>query len=56
MPWQLKLIRSKDRILCWELVSKRGSRWTLHYVKSARAVTDVPDRVSLVSQGLAHFD
>ncbi|KAJ9116912.1 Chitin synthase, class 8 [Naganishia vaughanmartiniae] len=42
---------AEDRILCWELVSKRGSRWTLHYVKSARAVTDVPDRVpELVSQ------
>ncbi|GHJ86389.1 hypothetical protein NliqN6_2791 [Naganishia liquefaciens] len=37
---------AEDRILCWELVSKRGSRWTLHYVKSARAVTDVPELVS----------
>ena len=24
-----------DRILCWELVSKRNSSWLLHYVKSA---------------------
>jgi chitin synthase len=42
---------AEDRILCWELVSKRASRWTLHYVKSAYAITDVPDRVpELVSQ------
>ena len=31
---------------CWELVSKRGGSWILHYVKSAYAVTDVPDQVS----------
>ncbi|WWC88212.1 uncharacterized protein L201_003117 [Kwoniella dendrophila CBS 6074] len=42
---------AEDRILCWELVSKRNCQWTLHYVKSARAVTDVPDTVpELVSQ------
>jgi cellulose synthase/poly-beta-1,6-N-acetylglucosamine synthase-like glycosyltransferase len=35
-----------DRILCWELVSKRNSNWILHYVKSASAITDVPDGVS----------
>ena len=37
---------AEDRILCWELVSKRGGAWILHYVKSAYAVTDVPDQVS----------
>ena len=36
---------AEDRILCWELVSKRGGSWILHYVKSAYAVTDVPDEV-----------
>ena len=36
---------AEDRILCWELVSKRGGAWTLHYVKSAYAVTDVPNQV-----------
>ncbi len=42
---------AEDRILCWELVSKRNSNWTLHYVKSARAITDVPDGVAeLISQ------
>jgi hypothetical protein len=38
-----------DRILCWELVSKRNSNWILHYVKSASAITDVPDGVSFPS-------
>ncbi|TFY62620.1 hypothetical protein EVJ58_g3752 [Rhodofomes roseus] len=42
---------AEDRILCWELVSKRGGSWLLHYVKSAYAVTDVPDQVpELISQ------
>lgn len=40
-----------DRILCWELCSKRDCAWILHYVKSAQAVTDVPDAVpELISQ------
>ncbi|KZV76332.1 glycosyltransferase family 2 protein [Peniophora sp. CONT] len=37
---------AEDRILCWELVSKRGARWTLHYVKSAYGVTDTPSQVA----------
>lgn len=42
---------AEDRILCWELVSKRQCKWKLHYVKSAYAITDVPDTVAeLVSQ------
>ncbi|WWD18233.1 hypothetical protein CI109_102683 [Kwoniella shandongensis] len=42
---------AEDRILCWELVSKRECKWKLHYVKSAYAITDVPDAVpELVSQ------
>jgi chitin synthase len=42
---------AEDRILCWELVSKRGGSWILHYVKSAYAITDVPDTVpELISQ------
>ena len=41
----LSLTASRDRILCWELCSKRDSAWVLHYVKSAQAVTDVPDQV-----------
>ncbi|KAG8935649.1 Chitin synthase, class 1 [Tulasnella sp. 418] len=42
---------AEDRILCWELVSKRAGSWVLHYVKSAYAITDVPDQVpELISQ------
>lgn len=31
--------KQEDRILCWELVAKRGSAWLLHYQRSAYAVT-----------------
>ncbi|KAF5366053.1 hypothetical protein D9758_006603 [Tetrapyrgos nigripes] len=45
---------AEDRILCWELVSKRGGSWILHYVKSAYAITDVPDQVpELISNVVA---
>ncbi|KIX00606.1 chitin synthase 2 [Rhinocladiella mackenziei CBS 650.93] len=36
---------AEDRILCFELVSKRNCRWILQYVKSATGETDVPDRI-----------
>ncbi|ANB10975.1 chitin synthase CHS1 [Sugiyamaella lignohabitans] len=36
---------AEDRILCYELVAKRGDRWLLKYVKSAHAETDVPDKL-----------
>jgi len=44
-----------DRILCWELVSKRNSNWILHYVKSASAITDVPDGVSRPTLSVVEF-
>lgn len=34
---------AEDRILCFEVVVKAGSKWHLSYVKSAKAETDVPD-------------
>ncbi|GAA6062856.1 hypothetical protein JCM10212_006109 [Sporobolomyces blumeae] len=37
---------AEDRILCWELVAKRGDAWVLKYVKSATGETDVPDTVA----------
>lgn len=37
---------AEDRILCFELVSKRGSRWILSYVKSAVGETDVPETLT----------
>uniref|UniRef100_V5F0Z4 Chitin synthase n=1 Tax=Kalmanozyma brasiliensis (strain GHG001) TaxID=1365824 RepID=V5F0Z4_KALBG len=36
---------AEDRILCFELVTKEREGWLLRYVKSAKAYTDVPDRV-----------
>ncbi|GAA6030305.1 hypothetical protein JCM8097_009038 [Rhodosporidiobolus ruineniae] len=49
--WTKNMYLAEDRILCWELVSKRGSRWVLQYQRSASAETDVPDRVpDLISQ------
>ncbi|CAK9437506.1 chitin synthase I [Lodderomyces beijingensis] len=39
---------AEDRILCFELVAKRGCNWLLRYCKSASAETDVPE-------GLAEF-
>lgn len=36
---------AEDRILCFELAAKRNESWVLRYVKSARGVTDVPDRM-----------
>lgn len=44
-------LQAEDRILCFELVTKRGASWLLRYVKSARAETDVPDSLpELISQ------
>lgn len=35
---------AEDRILCWELVAKRGERWVLRYVRSCTGETDVPGK------------
>ncbi|KAI5299227.1 hypothetical protein KEM56_003411, partial [Ascosphaera pollenicola] len=37
---------AEDRILCFELVTKRKQNWILQYVKSATGETDVPDRMA----------
>ena len=37
---------AEDRILCWELVAKRGDSWILKFVKSAQGETDVPDQIT----------
>ena len=36
---------AEDRILCFEIVTKRREAWVLRYVKSAKASTDVPTTV-----------
>ena len=37
---------AEDRILCFELVSKRNCRWILQYVKDSKGETDVPDTMA----------
>lgn len=37
---------AEDRILCFEIVTKRNCHWILQYVKSATGETDVPDTVT----------
>lgn len=45
------LFLAEDRILCFELVMKRGSKWHLGYVKGAQAETDIPeDMVEFITQ------
>lgn len=34
---------AEDRILCFELVAKTGSKWHLSYIKAAKGETDVPE-------------
>lgn len=34
---------AEDRILCFELVAKAGSKWHLTYIKSSKGETDVPE-------------
>lgn len=41
---------AEDRILCFEIVTKKHEAWTLRYVKSAKAATDVPTSVRTVSR------
>ncbi|KAL7415762.1 glycosyltransferase family 2 protein [Mrakia frigida] len=36
---------AEDRILCFEIVTKKNEAWRLVYVKSAEAATDVPNTV-----------
>ncbi|WVO21516.1 uncharacterized protein IAS62_002825 [Cryptococcus decagattii] len=36
---------AEDRILAFEIVVKKNARWRLHYVKAAKAGTDVPATV-----------
>ncbi|KAH8550047.1 glycosyltransferase family 2 protein [Umbelopsis sp. PMI_123] len=44
--FEANMYLAEDRILCFELVAKRGEQWLLKYVKAAKAETDVPDNLS----------
>ncbi|KAL1794539.1 hypothetical protein ACET3X_007960 [Alternaria dauci] len=37
---------AEDRILCFELVAKAGSKWHLTYIKASKGETDVPEGVA----------
>lgn len=36
---------AEDRILCFEVVTKKGANWILKYCRSSSASTDVPERI-----------
>ncbi|TID28187.1 hypothetical protein CANINC_002620 [Pichia inconspicua] len=36
---------AEDRILCFELVAKKGENWILKYINTAGAYTDVPEQL-----------
>jgi chitin synthase len=40
--FEANMYLAEDRILCFALIAAEGKRWTMHYVKNATAVTDVP--------------
>ncbi len=50
-PFKANMYLAEDRILCFELLTKKDCNWILHYVKDAKAVTDVPETIaSLIKQ------
>ena len=46
---------AEDRILCFEIVTKKREGWTLKYVKSAKASTDVPTSVCSILISTAYI-
>lgn len=43
--FEANMYLAEDRILCWELVSKRNENWVLKFVKLATGETDVPESI-----------
>jgi chitin synthase len=44
-PFKGNMYLAEDRILCFELLSREGCDWTMHYCKGAEANTDIPETV-----------
>ncbi|ORX59812.1 chitin synthase 1 [Hesseltinella vesiculosa] len=44
--FEANMYLAEDRILCFELVAKKGERWLLQYCSAASASTDVPDQLA----------
>ena len=44
--FEANMYLAEDRILCWELVSKRNDNWVLKFVKLATGETDVPESIA----------
>lgn len=44
--FEANMYLAEDRILCFELVTKRNCHWVLQYVKDSSAETDVPDEIA----------
>jgi len=50
-PFESNMYLAEDRILCYELVAKKGQKYILEYVKNAQAKTDVPNQLpALIKQ------
>eukprot|EP00475_Leptophrys_vorax_P036489 TRINITY_DN6177_c0_g2_i1.p1 TRINITY_DN6177_c0_g2~~TRINITY_DN6177_c0_g2_i1.p1 ORF type:complete len:728 (+),score=176.49 TRINITY_DN6177_c0_g2_i1:101-2284(+) len=47
-PFEANMYLAEDRILCYELVAKRGCNYILHFVREAVATTDVPSNLPLL--------
>lgn len=41
-PWNLNRYLADDRVICFQVVSKAGSKWHLEYDSSIVAATDIP--------------
>ncbi|OMJ92142.1 hypothetical protein SteCoe_5130 [Stentor coeruleus] len=46
--FQSNIYLAEDRVLCLSLISKKGFNYTLRYVRSSVAETDVPDSISIL--------
>lgn len=44
--FEANMYLAEDRILCWELVSKKKENWVLKFVKLATGETDVPESIA----------